>query len=116
MSEEQVPLKPAHLRRFKTLKVDGMGNINTEEGYDRAAEPIPKLLEQVAEQLQDDVTASGTLKIRVKFPPSISCQWVMIQFHKQYPHISLQILDLEGRDILFFAGDPIEDNRGEGER
>lgn len=47
----QNSLKPAHLRQFTTLKLDFYGNVNTEEGYDRAVEPVPKMLEQIADPL-----------------------------------------------------------------
>ncbi|WP_168188589.1 deaminase domain-containing protein [Thermoflavimicrobium daqui] len=98
MSEENVvPLKPPHQRRFQTLNIDGLGNINTEEGYNRAVEPIPKLLEQIADQLQGQPQAAGTINLNVKFPLSISCQWVICQFHQQFPNITLDIVDQNGK-------------------
>lgn len=107
MSEENVVgLKPAHLRRFQTLRIDGLGNINTEEGYDRAVEPIPKILEELADKLQDQSQAVGKVNLEVKFPLSISCQWVVCQFHQQFPNITLQIVDRDGKTI-YFQGDQV---------
>lgn len=107
MSEENiVGLKPAHLRRFQTLKIDGLGNINTEEGYDRAVEPIPKILERLADQLENQPQAIGTINLEVKFPLSISCQWVVCQFHQQFPNITLKIVDQNGK-MIYFQGDQV---------
>jgi hypothetical protein len=101
MSEEWVPLKPAHERHFKTLKVDAFGNVNTDEGYDRAVEPVPKILEQLADQLAEHPEASGTLEITVKNPLSISCQWVVCQFHERFPNVTLVITEqLTGRKFI----------------
>lgn len=101
---QDVPLKPAHLRQFTTLKIDSYGNVNTEEGYDRAVEPVPKMLEQIADQLIDHPEATGNLKIDVKFPLSISCQYVICQFHQNFPNITLQITDWDGK-VTYIEGD-----------
>lgn len=101
---QDVPLKPAYLRQFTTLKLDPYGNVNTEEGYDRAVEPIPKMLEQIADQLIDRPEAAGNIKVDVKFPLSISCQYVVCQFHQKYPNITLHITDQDGK-ATYIEGD-----------
>lgn len=101
MSNEWVPLKPASKRHFKTLKVDALGNVNTDEGYDRAVEPVPKILEEVADQLANHPDASGTIEINVRFPLSISCQWVICQFHERFPNVTLIINEeFSGRKLI----------------
>ncbi|MFC7440770.1 deaminase domain-containing protein [Laceyella putida] len=109
MSEEMLAnLKPPHERRFKTLKIDALGNINTEEGYDRAVEPIPKLLEQMSDmfaQLPDD-NPVASVNFDVKFPLSISCQWVVCQFHELYPNVTLRITDQHGK-VIYLQGDQV---------
>jgi len=101
MAEENwVPLKPEHERHFQTLKVDAFGNVNTDEGYDRAVEPVPKILEQIADQLVEKPDASGTINIEVKYPLSISCQWVVCQFHQRFPNVTLVIRDHSGKQFI----------------
>ena len=79
--------------KFKTLKVNGRGEIDGVGSWARSVDTESKILESIASKLGDNYAASGTIDLFTELPPCISCKGVIEQFEKMYPKIKVNIFN-----------------------
>ena len=59
-----------------------------------------KILNDIAEVLGDNTSASGTIKLFTELPPCSSCSSVIAQFAKKYPNIIIEVIENGGTKLL----------------
>lgn len=87
--------KEANQQRFKTLLIDDLGNIGTENAFDRNQDTESKILEAVATYLDRigyNRDSTGTLYLYTDRKPCDSCENVIGEFSLQYPSLTITIL------------------------
>ena len=66
---------------------------------DRVTDSEAKILNNIATQLGDNISASGTINLLTERPPCSSCSNVINLFKAKYPNITINVLDNGGANI-----------------
>ena len=90
------PEKPV----FDALKVNGDNLIEGADAYLRNVDSEFKILNDIANRLGNNTSASGTIKLFTERVPCPSCSRVINMFMEKYKHIKIEVIDNSG-NILY---------------
>lgn len=76
---------------FEPMKVNTNGVIDTADGYLRNVDGEFKLLENIAQTLGNNTSATGQINLFTELKSCPSCAGAVMQFRQQYPGIQLNI-------------------------
>ncbi|SDC49890.1 filamentous hemagglutinin family N-terminal domain-containing protein [Variovorax sp. CF079] len=65
----------------------------------RAVDSEAKILNNIAAQLRDNTSATGTINLLTERAPCVSCSNVIQQFEAKYPNIKINVLDNGGKVV-----------------
>ncbi|MED4454353.1 deaminase domain-containing protein [Metabacillus fastidiosus] len=93
-------LKPQGEPVFKAKKVDpDNARVDTPEAYLRDYDTEYKILNDIASQLGNNKYAKGTINLFTERLTCQSCTDVIMDFRKQYPNITVNILTNDGKVV-----------------
>ena len=78
---------------FVLKKDNPIFTTTTVGNFDRSIDTEAKILEEIAEQIGDNYSKAGSIKLFTERTPCESCLGVIQQFKNRYPNIEITVYD-----------------------